>query len=110
MAAVWGKMAGRGLFVWAGVLLAFLAFWKLGRPVLPWAFDFPKAQIIPAAKWISAATKWLLNEATFGIFTFAEFTRFIAAVIDFEALILDGALPPSVLARLAARIREEQPI
>ncbi len=48
----------------------------------PWAFDYPKALLIPAARWITAFTKWLLNEASFGLFTFAEFTRFVAAVLD----------------------------
>ena len=47
-----------------------------------WAFDYPKAQTIPVARWISGFTKWLVNDATFGLFTFTDVTRFIAAVID----------------------------
>ncbi|MEM7463016.1 MAG: ABC transporter permease subunit [Pseudomonadota bacterium] len=68
--------------VWLLALLAFLALWKLAEPLLPWAFEYPKALKIPAAKWISEFTKWLLNDASFGLFTFAELTRFISAVID----------------------------
>ncbi len=70
---------------WSGWVLAlglFLALWLAGKELAPWAFDWPKAQTVPVARWISAFTKWLLNEATFGLFTFAELTRFIAAVID----------------------------
>ncbi len=71
-----------GWVVWLLALLAFLALWKLAEPLLPWAFEYPKALKIPAAKWISDFTKWLLNDASFGLFTFAELTRFISAVID----------------------------
>ncbi len=75
----------RGLPKWAGwvlVLVACAALWIWGATVAPWAFDWPKAWTIPVARWITAFTKWLLNEATFGLFTFQELTRFIAAVID----------------------------
>src|SRR5690606_36697510 len=37
---------------------------------------------VPVARWITGFTRWHLNEATLGLFTFAEFTRFIAAMID----------------------------
>lgn len=70
---------------WAGwllVLVLFVTFWKLGRPLMPWAFDYPRGWEIPAASRTTKATKWLLNDATFGLFTFAEFSRFIADLID----------------------------
>jgi glycine betaine/proline transport system permease protein len=68
--------------LWLAVLSAFLVFWRFGRDFAPWAFDYPRAWTLPAARWIGQATKWLLNEATFGLFTFTDLTRFIAAVID----------------------------
>ena len=68
---------------WALALAVFVTLWLAGRDLLPWAFEWPKAQIVPVARWITAFTRWLLNEASFGLFTFAELTRFIAAVIDF---------------------------
>ncbi|MDH5529771.1 MAG: ABC transporter permease subunit [Paracoccaceae bacterium] len=83
MTGLISRLTGRSSLIWLGTIVMFWTLWKFGHNVLPWAFDFPKAQTIPVAKWISSATKWLLNEATFGVFTFAEFTRFIAAVIDF---------------------------
>ncbi|MGB7321195.1 MAG: ABC transporter permease subunit [Albidovulum sp.] len=67
---------------WVLALVAFTLLWKYGATIVPWAFDWPRAQTVPVARWISAAMKWLLNDATFGIFTFSELTRFIAAVID----------------------------
>jgi glycine betaine/proline transport system permease protein len=68
--------------VWAAVLGGFWAFAALAQPYMPWAFDWPKALVMPAAKWISAFTKWLLNDASFGLFTFQELTRWISAVVD----------------------------
>jgi glycine betaine/proline transport system permease protein len=75
--------AWRGLVVFVLALAAFILFWKFGEDIASWAFEYPKKQIIPAARWISDFTKWLLNDATFGLFTFTDLTRFIAAVIDF---------------------------
>lgn len=66
---------------WTVALLGFVALWQFGEGIAGWAFDYPKSLTIPAARWISDAMKWLLNEASFGLFTFTELTRFIAAVI-----------------------------
>ena len=70
------------LYAWLPALGAFLLFWWFARPLAPWAFDYPRAWIVPFAAWIGQAMKWLLNEATFGLFSFIDLTRFIAAVID----------------------------
>ena len=67
---------------WALALLAFVILWQFGQAVVPWAFDSPAALTFPAAKYITAFTRWLLNDATFGLFTFKDMTRFIAAVIE----------------------------
>ncbi|MCV2869173.1 ABC transporter permease subunit [Defluviimonas sp. WL0002] len=67
---------------WALTLALFVGLWLYGGQLFPWAFDYPRSISIPAARWITSFTKWLLNEATFGLFTFAELTRFIAAVLD----------------------------
>ena len=73
---------GRGIAVWIVALALFAALWLAGAAIVPWAFELPKAWTVPAARWITAFTKWLLNEASFGLFTFSELTRFIAALID----------------------------
>jgi glycine betaine/proline transport system permease protein len=70
------------LWLWTGAILVFTAFWMWGQAALPWAFDFPRAWQLPVQAWIGDAVKWLVNEADFGLFTFRDLTRFIAAVID----------------------------
>ncbi|MEZ5777206.1 MAG: ABC transporter permease subunit [Paracoccaceae bacterium] len=82
---------------WAMALVAFVLLWQAGQTLAPWAFEWPKALTLPLARWISAFTKWLLNEATFGLFTFAELTRFIASVIDFPYRIVLSLLSTGFL-------------
>ncbi|MEQ1955714.1 ABC transporter permease [Mesorhizobium yinganensis] len=67
---------------WLAALAVFVAFWQFGEPIAKWAFDYPKAWQVPAQRWIGDAMKWLLNDASFGLFSFTELTRFIAAIID----------------------------
>ncbi|MBX3597781.1 MAG: ABC transporter permease subunit [Rhizobiaceae bacterium] len=73
---------GRSIIGWLLILAAFVLLWRYGEPVAKWALDYPKTWTIPAAKWISNLLKWLLNDATFGLFTFTQLTRFIAAVVE----------------------------
>ncbi|MCL4186215.1 MAG: ABC transporter permease subunit [Rhodobacteraceae bacterium] len=86
------RLGGGGLPAWAAVLGGFGALWLWGRGVAPWAFDYPRALVLPARRWIGAATRWLLNEADFGLFTFTDATRFIASVIDLPYRLALGAL------------------
>jgi len=67
---------------WLAAAIGFVLLWQLGEPLAKWAFDYPKAWQIPAQRWIGDAMKWLVNEAGFGLFTFTDLTRFIAAMID----------------------------
>jgi len=77
-------------------LALFWAFAAFAGAVVPWAFDWPKAAILPAAKWISAFTKWLLNEASFGLFTFQQFTRAISAAVEVPYRLVTGILSDGV--------------
>ena len=87
----------KAALVWGLAIAVFLALWLVGTAAFPWAFEYPSAWTIPAARWIGQFTKWLLNEATFGLFTFAELTRFIAAVIDFPYRIVLSLLSTGFL-------------
>lgn len=71
-----------GHAIWAIALVSFVALWFGGRTLAPWAFAYPPTWTIPAAKWIGEAMKWLVGEATFGLFTFTQMTRFAADVVD----------------------------
>lgn len=61
--------------------LVLLAWW-LGPSLGKWAFDYPRAWQIPAASHITRWMKWLVNEASLGLFSFTDLTRFIAGLID----------------------------
>ena len=69
-------------WIWTLAVLAVAALWLWGQDAASWAFDYPRAWQLPAQKWIGNAVKWLVNEADFGLFTFREMTRFLAALID----------------------------
>jgi glycine betaine/proline transport system permease protein len=70
----------RALLAW---LLALAAFALLTlAPTPEWVNIFPKDWQLPVAAWISAGMKWLVNEATFGLFTFTELTRFVASIVE----------------------------
>jgi glycine betaine/proline transport system permease protein len=68
--------------LWLAVLGGFLALWQFGAGVADWAHDYPRAWQLPAARWIGNAMRWLVEEASFGLFTFTDLTRFVAALID----------------------------
>ncbi|MGI9499909.1 MAG: ABC transporter permease [Geminicoccaceae bacterium] len=68
--------------IWALVLGGFILLWFAGRPVAAWAFKVPKGWRIPLKRWIGDAMDWLVQDASFGLFSFTEFTRFIAAMMD----------------------------
>ena len=72
--------AGSVSVPWLVALAVFAVLWL--APVPAWIDVYPKTWEIPAARSISAAMKWLVNEASFGLFTFTEFTRFLASIIE----------------------------
>ena len=47
-----------------------------------WIIRFPKAWELQLDGWISAAMKWLVEEASFGLFSFRDLTRFISSLIE----------------------------
>ena len=67
---------------WVVALAATAWLWMSGPGVAPWAFEWPRGLQLPAMAWISAAMKWLINDASFGLFTFTDLTRGIAWLIE----------------------------
>ncbi len=70
------------LLAWTVALGAATFFWLFGQPWAKWAFKYPSAWKWKISKEISAGMEWLMNEATFGLFTFRELTRAISWVIE----------------------------
>ena len=57
-----------------------------------WIIRFPKKWELPLADHISAVMKWLVEDASFGLFTFREFTRFIASIIEWPYQVVRAGL------------------
>jgi glycine betaine/proline transport system permease protein len=57
-----------------------------------WIIRFPKKWELPLADHISTAMKWLVEDANFGLFTFREFTRFIASIIEWPYQVVRSGL------------------
>ncbi|MGI9303730.1 MAG: ABC transporter permease [Gammaproteobacteria bacterium] len=72
-------------FIATALLYALMDFW-------PWALAYPRDWEIPLRFWISDAMKWLINDATFGLFTFKEFTRSISWLLSWPLRAAEGLL------------------
>ena len=68
--------------VWGIALSLTAILWLWGQTLAPFAFEYPKALQIPAARWIGGAITWLVKEAAIGPIAFSDITRFIAELID----------------------------
>jgi glycine betaine/proline transport system permease protein len=79
-AAVSRRIVVRLAWVAAFALTLLLAAY--GNRVAAWAIAWPRALEIPVKNWISTAMAWLVNDATFGLFTFRELTRGISWLVD----------------------------
>ena len=90
----------KGRAFWAAL---FIATWLLSRHSFDiykafdarWIIQFPAAWRLPLDQWISSAMAWLVEDATFGLFTFRDLTRAISAVIEapyrlVRDLLIDG--------------------
>ncbi|MCX7889975.1 MAG: ABC transporter permease subunit [Rhodobacteraceae bacterium] len=91
-AALPARLPRLGAATWIVALAVFLAFAVLGAAAFPWAFEMPRAWHVPFAAWFGGFVKWLLNDASFGLFTFAGLTRFIAAALELPYRIVLGIL------------------
>ncbi|NBE06479.1 ABC transporter permease [Paragemmobacter ruber] len=68
--------------IWGIALSLAAILWLWGQTLAPFAFEYPKALQIPAARWIGGAITWLVKEASLGPLAFSDITRAIAALID----------------------------
>lgn len=76
------ELSRNGWAVWVLALLVAWLFGQLTADLLPWAHEYPRAWVLPVRFEITASMKWLVNDATFGLFTFKELTRSVSWVLD----------------------------
>ncbi|MGH8264031.1 MAG: ABC transporter permease, partial [Steroidobacteraceae bacterium] len=77
---------------WVGALALAFAFAYAPAFGLPaWLVNLPREYLVPVQAWISAAMKWLIESANFGLFTFSQLTRFVAWLLN-QPLALASAL------------------
>ncbi|RDD60947.1 ABC transporter permease [Ferruginivarius sediminum] len=69
------------VLLWALTLAVLLALWFAGAR-MEWLAHYPDEWVLPLRDWVSEAMEWLVKEATFGLFTFKEFTRGIAWLLN----------------------------
>jgi len=84
--AVAGRVRPRPLLnswltAWTVLLIVTAVLFFL-KEDLAWAFKYPRTWTIPLQFWISDFMKWLINDLSFGLFTFKEFTRAISWLIE----------------------------
>ncbi len=65
-----------------GITLALTILCYFIKDDIPWAFKYPRSWTWPLRYWIGDLMKWLMDTLDFGLFTFREFTRFLAWIIE----------------------------
>lgn len=72
-----------GKLLWPLAALVTAVLVMLPADALPaWALKYPVAWQIPFAQWVSAFMKWLMESASFGLFTVRDLTRAISFLLD----------------------------
>ncbi len=73
--------------IWIGVIVLTWLLAQFGKgwaesAGVPWVAEYPDAWVIPLKDTISAAMKWLVEDASFGLFTFTDVTRALSWLIE----------------------------
>ena len=84
-----------GMWLLAAAAAAVLT---IHRKLLPSATTkYPRGWQLPLKGWISDLMKWLINDATFGLFTFKELTRSISWLLDWPLQLATSLLSSGFL-------------
>ncbi|MEX0628129.1 MAG: ABC transporter permease subunit [Cucumibacter sp.] len=78
-----GALPIHGMVIWGVALGLFVILWQSEAGWAEWAHFYPPDAEIPAKSWIGGFMDWLVHDATFGLFTFQQATRFLASIIEF---------------------------
>ncbi|MFC3694209.1 ABC transporter permease [Chenggangzhangella methanolivorans] len=72
-----------GRLLWPALLVVTIVLVNLPNGALPaWMTKYPAAWQIPTAAWISTFMRWLMEVASFGLFTVRDLFRAVAWVLD----------------------------
>ncbi len=89
---------GRGLpsrpALAVGGLLSLIALLVILYP--SWVARWPEAWVLPLTDWVTGGISWLVNDLSFGIFTFRDITRAVAWLLNLpfdlvEAILFRGS-------------------
>jgi len=84
--------------LWPGVALLAVALAMLPAEALPaWAVKYPLAWQVPFATWISDAMTWLMNSASFGLFTVRDLTRAFSALLNVPLVVAKSIFATGLL-------------
>ena len=84
-----------GMWLAAIAATAFLVVYDQALP--SWTLKYPRYWEVPLKGWISDLMKWLVNDATFGLFTFKELTRSISWLLDWPLQLATSLLSSGFL-------------
>ncbi len=76
------RLRDRWTLLWIAALGATLLLSLFGKQIAPWTLKYPRGWVLPLKSEISAFMKWLINDASFGLFTFKELTRSVSWLLD----------------------------
>ena len=82
---------------WGLVILLTAGFMVLGKKEIKWAFKVPRELRLPLRSDISAFMDWLVNSADLGLFTFYQFTRSIAWLLEQPLDLATGLLATGLM-------------
>ncbi len=82
--------------LWLAVLVGTIVL-MMAKESVPLAFKYPSAWKLPLDAWISSFMKWLINDLDFGLFTFKEFTRAVAWLVEQPYLLVKSLLSTGFL-------------
>ncbi len=94
--------------LWVAVIVGTVIL-LLAKEWVPWAFKYPRAGQLPFSGWITTFMKWLINSADFGLFTFKEFTRSIAWLVEQPYLLVKSLLSTGFLSGVGSYAQQVFP-
>jgi glycine betaine/proline transport system permease protein len=80
-----------------GAMIVLLIALVAAKDLLPWAFKYPRAYVIPIRFWLNDFMTWLMESADFGLFTFKDFTRLQSFIVEQPYLVVKSLLSTGFL-------------